>query len=50
MRVLVTGALRPAYSVLDLTATERLLDRRVMDWRAALAHFLSRTSAEGPES
>jgi len=31
---------RPAYSVLDLAATERLLGRRMTDWHEALGSFL----------
>jgi dTDP-4-dehydrorhamnose reductase len=33
---------RPAYSVLDLEATERLLGRRMVDWREALAEYIRR--------
>jgi dTDP-4-dehydrorhamnose reductase len=36
-------AVRPAYSVLDLTATERLLGRAMTDWREALARYLETT-------
>jgi dTDP-4-dehydrorhamnose reductase len=37
------GALaeRPLYSALDLSATEKLLGRRMQEWREALAEFLS---------
>jgi dTDP-4-dehydrorhamnose reductase len=31
---------RPSYSVLDLTATEHLLDRPMTDWRESLSRFL----------
>lgn len=34
------GAPRPPYSVLDLTATEQLLDRPMTDWRESLFRFL----------
>lgn len=34
---------RPAYSVLDLSATEALLGRPAMPWREALAAFLTQT-------
>jgi dTDP-4-dehydrorhamnose reductase len=33
---------RPAYSVLDIEATERLLGRRMIDWREALERYVSR--------
>jgi dTDP-4-dehydrorhamnose reductase len=33
-------AQRPAYSVLDLEATEQLLGRRMVDWRDALAEYI----------
>ncbi len=35
-----SAALRPAYSVLDLSATEALLGRSMTDWRVALAEYL----------
>jgi dTDP-4-dehydrorhamnose reductase len=35
-------ALRPAYSVLDLEATERLLGRRMVQWRDALEQYVRR--------
>jgi len=35
------AAPRPAYSVLDLTATERALGRPMMDWQEALRRFLA---------
>jgi dTDP-4-dehydrorhamnose reductase len=34
------AAPRPPYSVLDLEETERLLGRRMTDWRESLARFL----------
>jgi dTDP-4-dehydrorhamnose reductase len=36
------AARRPAYSVLDLTATERLLGRPMDDWRQALERYVRR--------
>jgi dTDP-4-dehydrorhamnose reductase len=39
------AAVRPAYSVLDLEATERLLGREMTDWRDALSRFLQRRTA-----
>jgi dTDP-4-dehydrorhamnose reductase len=42
-------ARRPAYSVLDLTATEALLGRRINDWRVALARCLSGDQASKSE-
>jgi dTDP-4-dehydrorhamnose reductase len=35
-------ARRPAYSVLDIEATERLLGRRMVDWRRSLEQYVSR--------
>ena len=43
-------ARRPAYSVLDLTATEKLLGRRMRDWRDALACYLRGDQAVGREA
>lgn len=43
------AAARPPYSVLDLTRTERTLDRRMTDWREALRSFLDEESANGTE-
>ena len=40
-------AVRPLYSVLDVSATEQLLEREMPEWRDALAQFISRQSTEG---
>jgi dTDP-4-dehydrorhamnose reductase len=37
---LAARAARPPYSVLDLTATENALGRKLMDWKEALGRFL----------
>lgn len=40
-------AARPAYSVLDLSATERVLRRPMVEWRDALARYLASTAGPG---
>ncbi len=42
-------ARRPAYSVLDVTATEDFLGRRMHDWRDALARYLQGDQISRPE-
>ena len=43
-------ATRPLYSVLDVSATEALLGRKMTDWRASLAHFMSGQIEEGAKT
>jgi dTDP-4-dehydrorhamnose reductase len=42
-----TAAIRPGYSVLDLTATERQIKRPMRPWREALKDFLAGVEAHG---
>jgi dTDP-4-dehydrorhamnose reductase len=41
------SAVRPAYSVLDVAPTEKLLGRPMRDWRAALKAFKAEVDARG---
>ncbi|MGD0140403.1 MAG: dTDP-4-dehydrorhamnose reductase [Tepidisphaeraceae bacterium] len=42
-----TSAIRPGYSVLDLTALERRIGRSMRPWRAALADFRAAVQRDG---
>jgi dTDP-4-dehydrorhamnose reductase len=42
-----TAAIRPGYSVLDLTALERRIGRSMRPWRAALADFRAAVQRDG---
>jgi len=44
------AAPRPAYSVLDLAATEAMLGRRMADWRHVLATFLNEEGQDDHDS